>query len=84
MSIFKKNSTNADRSATDRRRHKEKIEKAIKEGIHDIVAEESIIGQNGNEGTHYDIQVEEPEEVVPEKEDIYEEKKPPMRGGYWF
>ena len=43
-----------------------------------------IIGQNGNEGTHYDIQVEEPEEVVPEKEDIYEEKKPPMRGGYWF
>tara|TARA_B100000900_G_C20598714_1_gene724564 strand:+ start:175 stop:1347 length:1173 start_codon:yes stop_codon:yes gene_type:complete len=47
MSIFKKHSTNADRSATDRRRHKEKIEKAIKEGIHDIVAEESIIGQSG-------------------------------------
>jgi len=47
MSIFKKHSTNADRSATDRRRHKEKIEKAIKEGIHDIVAEESIIGQDG-------------------------------------
>ena len=47
MSIFKKHSTNADRSASDRRRHKEKIEKAIKEGIHDIVAEESIIGQSG-------------------------------------
>ncbi len=47
MSIFKKHNTNADRSASDRRRHKEKIEKAIKEGIHDIVAEESIIGQNG-------------------------------------
>ena len=47
MSIFRKHSTNADRSATDRRRHKEKIEKAIKEGIHDIVAEESIIGQDG-------------------------------------
>ena len=47
MSIFKKHSTNADRSATDRRRHKEKIEKAIKEVIHDIVAEESIIGQDG-------------------------------------
>ena len=47
MSIFKKHNTNADRSATDRRRHKEKIEKAIKEGIHDIVAEESIIGQSG-------------------------------------
>jgi uncharacterized protein len=47
MSIFKKHSTNADRSASDRRRHKEKIEKAIKEGIHEIVAEESIIGQSG-------------------------------------
>jgi sporulation protein YhbH len=47
MSIFKKHNTNADRSATDRRRHKEKIEKAIKEGVYDIVAEESIIGQAG-------------------------------------
>jgi len=47
MSIFKKHNTNADRSASDRRRHKEKIEKAIKDGIHDIVAEESIIGQSG-------------------------------------
>ena len=47
MSIFKKHNTNADRSATDRRRHKKKIEKAIKEGVYDIVAEESIIGQSG-------------------------------------
>jgi len=47
MSIFKKHTTNADRSATDRRRHKQKIEKAIKEGIHDIVADESIIGHDG-------------------------------------
>ena len=47
MSIFKKHNTNADRSASDRRRHKEKIEKAIKEGIHDIIAEESIIGKSG-------------------------------------
>ena len=46
-SVFSHHSTNADRSAGDRRRHKNKIEKAIKEGIHDIVAEESIIGQNG-------------------------------------
>ena len=45
-SVFSHHSTNADRSAGDRRRHKNKIEKAIKEGIHDIVAEESIIGQN--------------------------------------
>jgi len=47
MSVFKNHKTVADRSASDRRRHKEKIDKAIKEGIHDIVAEESIIGQDG-------------------------------------
>ena len=47
MSVFKNHKTVADRSASDRRRHKEKIERAIKEGIHDIVAEESIIGQDG-------------------------------------
>lgn len=47
MSIFKEHKTSADRSASDRRRHKEKIDRAIKEGIHNIVAEESIIGQDG-------------------------------------
>lgn len=47
MSIFKKHKTIADRSAGDRARHRKKIEKAIKEGIHDIVAEESIIGESG-------------------------------------
>lgn len=47
MSIFKEHKTSADRSASDRRRHKEKIDKAIKEGIYDIVADESIIGQDG-------------------------------------
>lgn len=47
MSIFKKHKTIADRSASDRARHRKKIEKAIKEGIHNIVAEESIIGQSG-------------------------------------
>ena len=30
-SVFSHHSTNADRSASDRRRHKQKIEKAIKE-----------------------------------------------------
>jgi len=47
MSTFKERKTTADRSAPDRRRHKQKIEKAIREGIHNIVAEESIIGQDG-------------------------------------
>jgi sporulation protein YhbH len=47
MSIFREHKTISDRSASDRRRHKEKIEKAIREGIHQIVADESIIGNNG-------------------------------------
>ena len=63
-------------------RPKEKIEQPIY--TEEDEKRMDIIGQNGNEGTHYDIEVEEPEEVVPEKEDIYKEKKPPMRGGYWF
>jgi sporulation protein YhbH len=47
MSIFRRHKTIADRSATDRSRHRKKIEEAIKEGIHNIVAEESIIGKGG-------------------------------------
>jgi hypothetical protein len=47
MSIFRNHKTSADRSATDRSRHKKKIRDAIKEGIHDIVSDESIIGQDG-------------------------------------
>lgn len=47
MSIFKQHESTADRSASDRSRHKQKIEKAIREGVHNIVSEESIIGQDG-------------------------------------
>jgi len=47
MSIFKHHESSADRSASDRSRHKQKIEKAIREGVHNIVSEESIIGQDG-------------------------------------
>ena len=47
MSVFRKHKSIVDRSASDRTRHKKKIEKAIKESIKDVVAEESIIGQNG-------------------------------------
>jgi sporulation protein YhbH len=39
--------TIADRAASDRSRHRKKVEKAIKESIKDVVAEESIIGQSG-------------------------------------
>tara|TARA_R110000824_G_scaffold329842_2_gene516566 strand:- start:1964 stop:3157 length:1194 start_codon:yes stop_codon:yes gene_type:complete len=47
MSTFKEHKTIADRAAGDRSRHRQKIEKAIKESIKDVVAEESIIGQSG-------------------------------------
>jgi len=47
MSIFKEHKTQSDRSASDRSRHKKKIEHAIREGIYDIVSDESIIGQDG-------------------------------------
>lgn len=49
MSIFHEHKTIADRTATDRRRHKQKIERAIKDGIHHIVADESIISQDGKQ-----------------------------------
>ena len=47
MSIFQRHKTIADRSAGDRARHRKKIERAIKDGIYNIVAEESIIGKEG-------------------------------------
>jgi sporulation protein YhbH len=47
MSRFKVHESTGDRSAADRSRHKKKIEKAIKDGIYNIVSEESIIGQDG-------------------------------------
>lgn len=47
MSVFRKHESIVDRAASDRARHKKKIDKAIKESIKDVVAEESIIGQNG-------------------------------------
>ncbi len=47
MSTFREHKTIADRASADRSRHRHKIEKAIKESIKDVVAEESIIGQSG-------------------------------------
>ena len=47
MGTFREHKSIVDRSAADRVRHKKKIEKAIKESIKDVIAEESIIGQNG-------------------------------------
>ena len=47
MSIFRKHKSIVDRASSDRMRHKKKIDKAIKESIKDVIADESIIGQNG-------------------------------------
>ena len=47
MAIFKENKRLSDRSASDRSRHKKKIEDAIREGVYDIVSDESIIGKQG-------------------------------------
>lgn len=47
-SIFRTHRSQSDRSASDRTRHHDKVEKAIRGGIADAIAEESIIGQDGN------------------------------------
>jgi hypothetical protein len=58
MSIFREHKTNSDRSAGDRSRHKNKIKKALQEGIHHIVEEESIITDANKGGkTKYRIPV---------------------------
>ena len=38
----------SDRSAWDRKRHRQLVEDAIKKNMGDIIAEESIIGQGKN------------------------------------
>jgi uncharacterized protein len=47
MSVFRKHKSIVDRASSDRSRHKKKIDKAIKDSIKDVIAEESIIGQHG-------------------------------------
>lgn len=49
MAIFRQyDSGGRDRSAEDRRRHRELVEDSIKKNIDGIIAEESIIGQSGD------------------------------------
>jgi sporulation protein YhbH len=51
MSIFRDNSENPvdhDRSIEDRRRHRQLVEKSIKDNLGDILSEESIIGEGKN------------------------------------
>lgn len=46
MAIIREHKPVSDRSAKDRRRHREKVRDAIKENISDIIADESIIGKS--------------------------------------
>lgn len=47
MAIFKEGRTaHSDRSQGDRQRHRQLVEESIKKNLGDIIAEESIIGQN--------------------------------------
>lgn len=51
MSIFRDNSENPvdhDRSIEDRRRHRQLVDKSIKDNLGDILSEESIIGESKN------------------------------------
>ncbi len=49
MAIIREYDTSGrERSAEDRRRHKELIEESIRKNIGNIISEESIIGQSGN------------------------------------
>jgi uncharacterized protein len=48
MSVFREHKSIADRSAGDRKRHKKLVDRAIKDSIEDVIADESIIGQSGN------------------------------------
>jgi sporulation protein YhbH len=49
MGVFRDNNSTSidhDRAVEDRRRHRQLVEKSIKENLGDILSEESIIGQN--------------------------------------
>ncbi|MCM8711437.1 sporulation protein YhbH [Clostridium sp. SYSU_GA19001] len=49
MAIFKEfNSIDHDRTVEDRRRHRQLVEKSIRENLGDILSEESIIGEGKN------------------------------------
>ena len=51
MGLFRDRSDNVvdhDRSIEDRRRHRQLVEKSIKDNLGDILSEESIIGEEKN------------------------------------
>lgn len=59
MAIFRDNADNPlehDRSIEDRRRHRQLVEKSIKENLGDILSEESIIGESKNKNLRFQLE----------------------------
>lgn len=76
MTIFKDFSSDGkDRSAEDRRRHRELVDEAIKKNIGNIIAEESIIGQSR------DKKIKIPIKGIKEYQFIYGKNSPGVGSG---
>jgi uncharacterized protein len=76
MAIFKEfNSNGRDRSAEDRRRHRELVEESIKKNLGNIIAEESIIGQSR------DKKIKIPIKGIKEYQFIYGKNTPGVGSG---
>lgn len=76
MAIFREmNNSGRDRSAEDRRRHRQLVEEVIKRNLGNIIAEESIIGQN--KGKIFKV----PIRGLKEYQFIYGENRPGVASG---
>lgn len=76
MAIFRENSSGGrDRSAEDRRRHKELVEESIKKNLGNIIAEESIIGKSR------DKKIKIPIRGIKEFQFVYGRNKPGVGSG---
>ncbi|MDF2988380.1 MAG: sporulation protein YhbH [Eubacterium sp.] len=76
MAIFRENSSGGrDRSAEDRRRHRELVEESIKKNLGNIIAEESIIGKSR------DKKIKIPIRGIKEFQFVYGKNKPGVGSG---
>ena len=76
MAIFRENNSGGrDRSAEDRRRHRELVEESIKKNLGNIIAEESIIGKSR------DKKIKIPIRGIKEFQFVYGKNKPGVGSG---
>ncbi|WP_027630900.1 sporulation protein YhbH [Ruminiclostridium cellobioparum] len=76
MAIFRENGSGGrDRSAEDRRRHRELVEESIKKNLGNIIAEESIIGKSR------DKKIKIPIRGIKEFQFVYGRNKPGVGSG---